>query len=120
MFAQDVDGRCTFANTMFEAIIGISATESLGFGWHRVVHADDLAKLEGVRPAKFRVVRADGSVRWVHAHAVPVRDDKGEVTGYLGTIEDITERKRLEERLEYDATHDASPVWEAARCSSRS
>jgi diguanylate cyclase (GGDEF)-like protein len=34
-------------------------------------------------------------------------DENGVVTGYVGTIEDVTERKALEARLSYQATHDA-------------
>src|SRR4029079_11835133 len=47
----------------------------------------------------------DGSQRWVRAHSVPVRDD-GVIVGFIGTVDDITDRKRLEAQLEYDASHD--------------
>ncbi len=48
----------------------------------------------------------DGASRWVIVRTVPLRQPDGRVTAFLGTIEDVTERKGLEERLEHDATHD--------------
>src|SRR3712207_3482683 len=47
--------------------------------------------------AEFRVVRPTGEMRWVSVHASPLSAD-GEVTGFLGSMLDITERKLAEER----------------------
>jgi hypothetical protein len=46
-----------------------------------------------------RVYRKDGSVIWVSVNARAVRDGSGEIVGFEGTLEDITERKRAEEDL---------------------
>jgi PAS domain S-box-containing protein len=43
--------------------------------------------------------RKDGSKIWTSTNARAVRDGSGEIVGYEGTIEDITERKRAEEDL---------------------
>jgi diguanylate cyclase (GGDEF)-like protein len=51
-------------------------------------------------------VLPEGQARWVSVRSVPLRASDGHVAGFLGTLEDVTERKRLEERLEHDATHD--------------
>jgi two-component system, cell cycle sensor histidine kinase and response regulator CckA len=48
---------------------------------------------------EFRVVRPDGEVRWVMAHAVPVRNDKGQVYRIAGVCLDVTERRKAEESL---------------------
>jgi diguanylate cyclase (GGDEF)-like protein len=55
---------------------------------------------------ELRITTADGALRWLYARSVPLRDADGQVSGFLGTLEEITDRKLLEERLEYDATHD--------------
>jgi PAS domain S-box-containing protein len=47
----------------------------------------------------FRIVRPDGTVRFVHSQAHPVFDDSGQLTEYVGTIIDTTERKLSEEAL---------------------
>ena len=48
---------------------------------------------------EFRFVRADGEVRWVTARAAAVKDPQGIMTGFVGTVEDMTERRATEEQL---------------------
>jgi PAS domain S-box-containing protein len=48
---------------------------------------------------EYRIVRPDGTVRWVWDRGFPVRDDSGRVYRIAGVAEDITERRRAE----YDA-----------------
>jgi PAS domain S-box-containing protein len=48
---------------------------------------------------EYRIVLPDGSVKYVHSVANPVLDDAGNVVEYIGTIMDITERKRADEAL---------------------
>ncbi len=45
---------------------------------------------------EYRVVRPDGSVRWIRERAFPIRDKSGQVYRIAGLTEDITERKRAE------------------------
>ena len=55
-----------------------------------------------------RLLCADGSEKHVHAQGTPICEPgSDEVVRILGTILDITERKRLEESLYRDATYDA-------------
>jgi diguanylate cyclase (GGDEF)-like protein/PAS domain S-box-containing protein len=53
-----------------------------------------------------RIVRPEGEVRVVHRQGEVVRGE-GEPLMMVGTVHDITERKALEEQLEYQAFHDA-------------
>ncbi len=46
---------------------------------------------------EYRIVRPDGSFRWIHARAFPVRNEQGEVYRIAGIAEDITERRKTEE-----------------------
>jgi PAS domain S-box-containing protein len=76
--------------------------------WLRVVHPDDRASMEVyladllARGAQFdqeyRVVdQASGEVRWVHGLGELQRGPGGEPVRLVGTIQDITKRKRLED-----------------------
>jgi len=47
-----------------------------------------------------RIVRPDGSVRWVYDRAHPYFDETGELIRYIGATLDITERKQAEEELQ--------------------
>jgi PAS domain S-box-containing protein len=74
-----------------------------------VVHPDDLAGyLERVTAARrsrapsdneYRVVHADGSIRWIAARGRPLLDANGRPATALGVVIDLTERKQNEERL---------------------
>jgi PAS domain S-box-containing protein len=51
----------------------------------------------------YRIVRPDGSIRWIRDRGFPVRDEHGLVVRFAGIAGDITEQKRAEERLrEYE------------------
>ena len=71
------------------------------------IHPDDrsrvLRRRKGAPEAgydhEYRIVRRDGSERWVWARAFPVRDGNGQVHRVAGVAEDITARKRMEAAL---------------------
>ncbi len=44
-----------------------------------------------------RIVRPDGSRRWIHGQGQPVLDASGQVVRMIGTAQDVTERRRLDE-----------------------
>lgn len=76
---------------------------------NRAIHPDDyervMENLEAVRDGKpiemrYRVVRPDGTVRWVRVRSYPVRNVRGEIHRIAGIAEDITETIRAEEERE--------------------
>ena len=84
--------------------------------WAEVVHPDDRVRVQpfldelarrGHLEMEYRIVRPDGGVRWLRARARVVRDGSGQPLRYDGIVSDVTERKRYEEQLEFQATHDA-------------
>lgn len=48
---------------------------------------------------EYRAVKGDGSIVWIRNEAEIYRNEKGETVGLFGTVQDITERKKAEERL---------------------
>jgi diguanylate cyclase (GGDEF)-like protein/PAS domain S-box-containing protein len=48
----------------------------------------------------YRIVRPDGSVRWIESRRFPVQDDKGKIIRVVGIAEDTTVRREKDERLE--------------------
>jgi PAS domain S-box-containing protein len=45
------------------------------------------------------LLEADGTQRWHDTNKIPLHDAKGNVVGILGTVEDVTNSKRVEEQL---------------------
>jgi len=109
IFQTDAQGQTTYVNPQWCEIARLSATEALGVGWLRAVHPDDREKIaqgwqaatheQGTSKTDYRFVRPDGTIVWVMGQAVPEKDDAGRIVGYVGTITDITERKRAEAEL---------------------
>ncbi len=64
--------------------------------------------MRGETPASIdhRIVRADGSERFVHSQVEVIFDKRGRPERVLATLHDITDRKHLEERLVHQAFHD--------------
>ncbi len=47
----------------------------------------------------YRIVRPDGTARWIHDRAFPIRNAAGEVYRICGVAADITQRRDLEEQF---------------------
>ncbi len=109
IFHTDETGYTTYVNPSWCKISGISYEEALGNGWFNAVHKDDRETLtRGWREAtetkrtsisEYRFVRSDGSIAWVLGQAIPEKNSKNEIVGYVGTTTDITERKKAEEEV---------------------
>lgn len=79
------------------------------------VHSEDRELLERAQEVvlsgredldiEHRIVRPDGEIRWVHERGELVHED-GEPVALSGTVQDITERKGLEEELRHRTLHD--------------
>ena len=75
--------------------------------WFDAIHEDDRERVAQSLPQQalggwdqeYRVVRPDGSLRWLRARAYPVRDENGRIYRVAGVSRDITEQRRLEEQF---------------------
>ena len=65
----------------------------------RVLEASMTKQERGDYNEIYRIQRSDGSVRWIHDRAFPVRNNAGEVYRVVGVAEDITEHRKLEEQF---------------------
>jgi PAS domain S-box-containing protein len=104
IFLTDIEGRCTYTNSRYQAICGLTQEESLEASWLQLVHPEDREQvladwsawaLKGQEYSnELRLVTQEGNVRWVHVRSSPMLSDKGELIGYVGTLENITSRKQ--------------------------
>ena len=109
IFRTDSEGLTTYVNPRWSEISGLSAQEAMGEGWLAAVHPDDREKLSvtwkqatmdhKISVSEYRFILKDGTIHWVLGQAVPKKDQENNIVGYIGTITDITERKRAEKAL---------------------
>jgi PAS domain S-box-containing protein len=97
------------------------------------IHPDDQAKLrEAVETAgrekaefelDYRIIHPGGEIRDIHVVGHPVFSPSGDLVEYVGTVMDVTERRRAEEKLRQSEaylaeaqklTHTGSWVWNVA------
>lgn len=100
------EGECDYLSPQWMSYTGMPAAGQLGHGWTRQVHSEDRQMaieqwqeaLARAQPfdSEFRLRRADGTYRWFHAHASPLRDNAGRLLRWLGTFTEIHDRKQAE------------------------
>lgn len=105
-----------YVNPAFEHITGYSSAEVLGRSPVFLRGEDhEQPEMEKIRAALehrhearavLRNYRKDGSRFWNELYIAPVYDDAGELSHYVGVVNDITEHKRYEAQLEYQAQYD--------------
>ncbi len=110
VWAADSAGAVTYWNQPWYDYTGLSAAESMGLAGAACIHpheyAPTLAKwTEAIAVGQafeieHRLRRRDGLYRWFVNRGVPTRDGTGQITGWVGTVTDIDEQKRLEDRLQ--------------------
>jgi PAS domain S-box-containing protein len=112
-------------------ILGIRPDEPLPNRalWLELVHPDDRSQVEhplrvpgsdgASYQREFRIIRADGSVRWLSERGVATHAASGQPARIAGAIIDVTERKsseaamiELEERLERAVHGTSDALWE--------
>jgi diguanylate cyclase (GGDEF)-like protein/PAS domain S-box-containing protein len=64
-------------------------------------------KKQGEVEEVYRIVRPDGSIRWIKERSFPILNDSGKVRRIVGFATDITDLKLGEEKLKYLSLHDS-------------
>lgn len=119
--------RLGHVNDALCALLGVPADKLIGMGWTAYAHPEDLepitetvvAVLAGEeREMQARFVDHGRRVRHTDMRFTPLHTP-GVGDGFVATLEDITERRAFEERLNHQATHDSltglprrSRLWE--------
>ncbi|MCG3115210.1 MAG: PAS domain S-box protein [Candidatus Manganitrophus sp. SA1] len=126
----DPNGRKTYVNRAFCEMVGWSESELVGAAppylyWPpeemaRITQAFEATMAGKVPPGGFELrFRRRNEARFdVLLTPVPVRDSHGAVTGWLASVVDITERKRIEQKLQESETQyrllfeaNPQPMW---------
>lgn len=106
-----------YVSPSWSELVGISDSTWYGNAdaWLQYVHEDDREWVvdefqenatQREFEAVYRIVRPDGTIRWVHEASVPIRNEAGVVQRVIGVIDDVTERRELERQVADATTHE--------------
>jgi len=109
IFRTNKTGYCIYVNDRWCEISGLTPSQAMGNGWIKALHPNDrefiaaewklaIQKNRSFQ-AEYRFQRADDTISWVFAQATAEYSSTGRVTGFVGTITDITSRKQIEAEL---------------------
>jgi PAS domain S-box-containing protein len=109
IFYTDAAGEFLYVNDRWIEITGYSRDDALNMNLAWGNYPEDRTRvveewLETARKghpfkAEYYFQRRDGKKVWLYNQVMAEKDVRGEVVGYVGTITDITDRKRAEEEL---------------------
>jgi len=102
--------RVAYLSPAYEEIWGRPRQEAYdrAAAWIESVHPDERGGvvsyfgrlMQGIQSEmSYRIVRPDGSLRWIHSRGFPVHDPQGKLVRVVGIAEDVTERTRAEADL---------------------
>jgi len=109
-YEVDLAGNFTFFNDAIQKILGYNRDELMGMNNRQYTDEENAQKLYRAfnkvyttgRPTKqfdWKIIRKDGSQRYVEASVSLIKDTKEGAFGFRGIVRDITERKQAEEAL---------------------
>lgn len=121
---------CHYLSPEYENVWGRSCQSFYDnpLSWLEAIHEEDREQAVGkiqehptgarVVPevSEYRVIRPDGSMRWILDRAYPVCDERGQVVRIAGIAEDVTDRKRTEEALTQSENRYRTLVHNAPIC----
>ncbi|MCD2449880.1 EAL domain-containing protein [Methylicorpusculum oleiharenae] len=109
IWVSDTDKKCTWFNKVWLDFTGRTMEQELGNGWMEGVHPDDIhqckdlffSQFDHQKPfsMEYRLKHHDGQYRWIFDNGAPYFDDQGVFQGYIGSCQDVTERKAAEQAL---------------------
>jgi len=112
-FECDASGTNTFSSDQWCVYTGLTPEESLGMGWAKAIHPEDLADSaarwsEAMRtgtPCELhhRVRAVDGAYRWFLLRLLPMRDTQGRIMRWAGSMTDIHSMMEVEAALREQA-----------------
>lgn len=119
IWTTDDKGDCNFLSSNWEQLTGKSVQEGLSRLWFNFIHPDDRnnviaswkSSFHARKPfeGKFRFLKASEKYIVAYVNSSPIYDSGGEVTGYVGILQDISAEEQIKyslEKIVLDRTED--------------
>ncbi len=108
IFLSNPQGVCIYTNRRYQQIVGCSEAEALGEGWREFIHPADrewvFSEWAAVVEAKGEVLFNDlrycdrqDRVTYTRVRSAPILNDQGEITMFVGMVEDTTEQRQVDQ-----------------------
>lgn len=108
IFKTDPIGNCTYVNERCSQIVGIPSNELIGSSWSKAIHPEDLEKVFEIWNVtvelgvefnmEYRILANEKTVH-VSGRAVSIKDAFNKITGFIGTVTDITAVKNAQDEI---------------------
>ena len=108
-WVMDSEGNNLDVSSRWEQVTGLSKERARNLGWLEAVHPEDVeatmkALQEGLHSGKqidieYRVKSLDRGWRWMRSRGSPRVGPTGQIVRWYGSVEDVDDRKRLEDAL---------------------
>ena len=103
-----------YVNSAWKSLSGLHAAQGFLAKVYDIIHPEDLPWIahnrrkgsETQTSSEYRSLRADQTIRWVHARTFPIANPTGQVPWIVEIIEDITQRREVQRQLVHLARHD--------------
>lgn len=111
----DTNDRIQFVNKCFCEMVDYTEEELIGTDWSRLLFDEERDLIKQISDSRgkglndtyeIRLQKKSGEILWMIVGGAPIKNAEGATIGWIGTFTDITDRKRAEEQLLYDAFHD--------------
>jgi PAS domain S-box-containing protein len=109
VWSADVDGKLDWLNPRLLDYLGVEVVDPESMRWDTAVHPDDFAIADPAWThaistgtpyhSEYRLRRFDNTYRWHLTRAVPIRDETGTITSWIGTNTDIDDSKAIAQKL---------------------
>ncbi len=109
VYLTDSRGKYLYVNQRWSEMCGLPFEDALGDGWLQRVHPDDVSNVKekwekmvrtgGNWSFEYRFLNAQGTIVTVMSYAEVLKDDAGNILGYVGTNVDISERIAAEDKI---------------------
>ena len=110
IFRTTPDGQCVYVNQRWCEMAGMSLEDALGYGWANAIHPDEqdhvvttwqeAVTTNRVFQLEFRFQQPNGRAFGVYGQAIAERNSQGEITGYVGSVTDVSDRQAIANLLQ--------------------
>ncbi|HYC85193.1 MAG TPA: PAS domain S-box protein [Chryseosolibacter sp.] len=110
IWMSDSEGKWNYVNPQWQELTGTKPEDCFGYNWMNLIHPDELentfnawaSALSDRSPfiKKFRYASGRGDFNIVQANARPRYNERGEFSGYLGILQDVTIQEQIKDNLE--------------------